>query len=348
MNPHDNVDRALRRFELSFDTQVVIHMAPGGQTFFPTNQPITAGELLASYVELGLPATRKQIEQLAVSTPCPPDKQALEALIAEDATYEEAILNKRVSVLDLLERYRSCGLPFSAFLQMLSPLKPRQYSISSSPLWSADHCTLTLAVVDAPALSGQGKYYGVASTYMAQARPGTKVAMTVRPSNVAFHPPESLATPIIMVCAGTGIAPFRGFIQDRALRAIQAEGQVIGAALLFFGCSHPDVDFLYQGELADWEQQGVVSVRPAFSAQSPGDIKYVQDRLWQDRADVVELMKQGAVFYVCGDGRRMAPAVYETCIRIYRQATNATPEEAEQWMTEMERTHGRYVADVFA
>ncbi|MFL5804869.1 MAG: bifunctional cytochrome P450/NADPH--P450 reductase [Roseiflexaceae bacterium] len=348
MNPHDNVDRALRRFGLSYDAQVVIHMAPGGQTFFPTNQPINAGELLASYVELGLPATRKQIEQLAVSTPCPPEKQALEALIAEDATYEETILNKRVSVLDLLERYLSCGLPFSAFLQMLSPLKPRQYSISSSPLWSADHCTLTLAVVDAPALSGQGKYYGVASTYMAQARPGTKVAMMVRPSNVAFHPPEPLATPIIMVCAGTGIAPFRGFIQDRALRAIQAEGQMIGSALLFFGCSHPDVDFLYQDELADWERQGVVSVRPAFSAQPPGDIKYVQDRLWQDRADVVELMKQGAVFYVCGDGRRMAPAVYETCIRIYQQATNATPEEAEQWMTEMERTHGRYVADVFA
>jgi len=189
LNPHDNADRALRRFGLSYDAQVIIHIQPGGQTFFPTNQPLTAGELLASYVELGLPATRSQIEQLVISTPCPPEKQALEGLLADDATYEREILNKRVSVLDLLERYQSCGLPFAAFLQMLTPLKPRQYSISSSPLWSPDHCTLTLAVVDAPALSGQGHYYGVASTYMAQARPGTKVAMTVRPSNVAFHPP---------------------------------------------------------------------------------------------------------------------------------------------------------------
>jgi cytochrome P450 / NADPH-cytochrome P450 reductase len=87
---------------------------------------VTAGELLASYVELGLPATRKQIEQLAVSSPCPPEKQALEDLITDDAAYTESILNKRVSVLDLLEQYQSCSLSFASFLQMLSPLKPRQ------------------------------------------------------------------------------------------------------------------------------------------------------------------------------------------------------------------------------
>ncbi|MCX6048572.1 MAG: flavodoxin domain-containing protein, partial [Chloroflexi bacterium] len=348
INPADNVDRALRRFGLAYDAQVVIHMAPGGQTFFPIDQPITAGELLASYVELSLPATRKHVEQLAILTPCPPEKKALEALMADDTVYTEAILNKRVSVLDLLERCPSCGLPFAAFLQMLSPLKPRQYSISSSPLWSASHCTLTLAVLDAPALSGQGKYYGVASTYLAHARPGTKVAMTIRPSNVAFHPPASLATPIILVCAGTGIAPFRGFIQDRALRASQANGQSLGRALLFFGCDHPDVDFLYQEELAKWEQQGIVSVRTAFSAAPVGEVKFVQDRLWQDRAEIVELLKQGATFFVCGDGRRMAPAVHEMCIRIYQEATNCAADEAEQWMNEMERTHARYVADVFA
>jgi cytochrome P450/NADPH-cytochrome P450 reductase len=348
LSPPDNVDRALRRFGLSYDAQIVIHSGAGVQTFFPTNQPVTAGEVLASYVELGLPATRKQIEQLAVSSPYPPEKKALEALIADDETYTESVLNKRVSMLDLLEQYSSCSLSFASFLQMLSPLKPRQYSISSSPLWSAEHCTLTVAVLNAPALSGHGTYHGVASTYLAQARPGTKVAVTVRPSQAAFHPPESLETPIIMVCAGTGLAPFRGFLQDRAIRAGQVPGTKPAPALLFFGCRHPDVDFLYKDELTAWEQQGLVSVRSAFTLAPEIGGKFVQDRLWRDRADVVELVKQGAIMYVCGDGRQMAPAIHDTCVRIYQEATGSTPDEAEQWMTDMERNYGRYVTDVFA
>jgi cytochrome P450/NADPH-cytochrome P450 reductase len=348
VNPPERVDRALRRFGLSYDAQIIIHTGPGVQTFFPTDQPVTAGELLASYVELGLPATRRQIEQLAVSSPCPPERRALETLAADGAAYERDILDRRVSVLDLLERYPSCGLPFASFLHMLTPLKPRQYSISSSPLWSPDHCTLTVAVLQAPALSGQGAHQGVASTYLAQARPGSKVAVSVRPSQAAFHPPESLETPIVMVCAGSGIAPFRGFLQDRALRASQAGGAGPAPALLFFGCAHPDVDFLYRDELLAWEQAGVVSVRPAFSQAPEVGGKFVQDRLWSDRADVVELVRRGAVLYVCGDGRRMAPAVHETCVRIYQEATGCAPEAAEQWMDDMERKHGRYVADVFA
>jgi cytochrome P450/NADPH-cytochrome P450 reductase len=231
---------------------------------------------------------------------------------------------------------------------MLPPLKPRQYSISSSPLWSADHCTLTLAVLEEPALSGQGTYRGVASTYLAGSRPGARVAVTVRPSQAPFHPPESLATPIVMVCAGTGIAPFRGFLQDRAMRAAAPGAPTPAPALLFFGCGHPDVDFLYRDELAAWEAAGLVGVRPAFSRAPEVGGRYVQDRLWRDRAEVVALVRAGATFFVCGDGQRMAPAIHQACVRIYQEATGATVEAAERWMEEMERTHGRYVADVFA
>ena len=349
VNPPENVDRALRRFGLTYDAQLQIHAAAGVETFFPTDQSVTAGELLASYVELAQPATRKQIQELASSSPCPPERRALEALIADDAAYASQVLEKQVSVLDLLEHYQSCSLSFAAFLQMLPALKPRQYSISSSPLWSTDHCTLTVAIVDAPAASGQGRFHGVASTYLAQSRPGTRVAVTVRPSQAAFHPPESLQKPIIMVCAGTGLAPFRGFLQDRALRAGAAtDGVQPAPALLFFGCDHPDVDFLYRDELAEWEKQGLVSVRPAFTRAPEIGGKYVQDRLWRDRADVVDLVKRGATLYVCGDGRHMAPAVHDTCVRIYQEATGASSEAGEHWMTSMEREHGRYVADVFA
>ncbi len=346
LNPAATVDRALTRFDLAYDAQIAIRISEGGRTFLPTDVPVTAGEVLSSYVELSRPATRKQIEQLADATICASDKQALRALATDIAAYTEQILTPRITVLDLLERYPACRPAFGTFLQMLSPLTPRQYSISSSPRWSADHVTLTVAVLSIPALSGHGTYEGTASTYLAHVRPGTKIAVTVRPSNIAFHPPQSLSTPIVMVCAGTGLAPFRGFLQDRALAA-QEQAVTPAPALLFFGCDHPDVDYLYRDELAAWSEQGIVSVRPAFSAAPTGGATFVQDRLWADRAEVIALVRQDAVFFVCGDGRRMAPAVHDTCTRIFIEATGATPERADAWMTEMEREHGRYVADVF-
>jgi cytochrome P450/NADPH-cytochrome P450 reductase len=76
-------------------------------------------------------------------------------------------------------------------------------------------------------------------------------------------------------------------------------------------------------------------------------VRYVQDRLWADRDDVVDLIRAGATFFVCGDGLRLAPAVHDTCARIYSEATGASAEQADAWMTAMEREHARYVADVF-
>jgi len=295
----------------------VIRIGQGGQTFLSTGTPVTAGELLASYVELSQPATRKQIEQLAAATSCPPDKQGLQALAANPPAYAEQVLDRRVTPLDLLESYPACQLPFSSFLQLLAPLTPRQYSISSSPRWSPDHATVTVAVLQSPALSGRGTCEGAASTYLAHARPGSKIAVSVRPSNVGFRPPQSLAIPLVMACAGSGIAPFRGFLQDRAQQA-QEQDTAPAPALLFFGCDHPDVDYLYREELTAWAEQGIVDVRPAYSAAPQDALTFVQDRLWADRADVIDLVRQGAVFYVCGDGRLMAPAVYDTCTRIYR------------------------------
>lgn len=345
LNPASVVDRALARFDLAYDAQAVLSMGSGGQTFLPTDQPVTVGELLASYVELSQPASRRQIEQLAGAA-ASADKAALQGLIADDAAYQAEILGKRISVLDLLERYPALEVPLASFLQMLAPLVPRQYSISSSPLWSEDHVTLTVAVLNAPAWSGNGSYEGVASTYLAHTRPGTKVAATVRPSGSGFRPPDSLATPMVMVCAGTGVAPFRGFLQERALRA-QEEGIMPAGSLLFFGCDHPDVDYLYRDEFAQWEQLALVSLRPAFSEMN-GNSQFVQDRLWADRADVVDRIRSGAIFYVCGDGRRMAPAVHDTCARIYQEASGATAEEADVWLTEVQRERTRYVTDVFA
>lgn len=344
-NPIGVVMRALKRFNLAADSQIVIRKAEGSMTSLPLDYPVTASEVLFHYVELGQPATRAQVGQLAAATRCPPELAELTAL-SEDAAYQRDVLEKRLSVLDLLERYQSCELDLAAFLEMLPPARARQYSISSSPLWNAERCTLTVAIVDAPALSGQGRYQGMASSYLAACQPGTRVAVAVRASNDHFHPPESPEKPMIMVCAGTGFAPFHGFLQERAIQA--HNGRSVGPALLFFGCDHPDVDYLYRDELAAWEKAGVVSVRPAFFKAPQGDVSFVQHRLWQDRADVSELFRQGATVYVCGDGKHMAPAVRDTFVRIYQEAVGCTREQADAWADKVEHETGRYVSDVFA
>ncbi|WP_156842196.1 bifunctional cytochrome P450/NADPH--P450 reductase [Novosphingobium aquimarinum] len=344
-NPDAQIDRVLRRFGLPADAQLMLERAGANQAgALPLGRPVAAVDLLANYVELGQPATRAQVTALAAATRCPPEKAPLERLAGDE--YEAEVLGRRVSVIDLLDRFQSCDLSLAVYLSMLPPLRARQYSISSSPLWREDHLTLTVAVLDQPAQSGIGRFQGVASTYLAELEAGARLSVVVRPSHVAFHPPEDPQTPIILVCAGTGIAPFRGFIQERAIQ--KAAGQSVGPALLFFGIDHPEVDFLYRDELAQWQKQGVVEVLTAFSAAPEGDIAYVQHRLWQERTRVAELFLQGATVFVCGDGRHMAPAVRETFLRIYRDVTGASEDAAAAWADQMERDHARYVSDVFA
>lgn len=342
-NPDTLVDRVLRRFGLAADTLAVLERAGGGNGL-PLGHPVSCGELLANYVELAQPATKAQVMKLAALTRCPPEKAELEKL-AGDA-YEAGVLGRRLSVIDLLDRFQSCPIDFAGYLDMLPPMKARQYSISSSPLWKADHVTLTVAVVDAPAMSGLGQHKGVASSYLASLEPGDRVAIAVRPSNARFHPPADPGTPMVMICAGSGIAPFRGFLQDRAAR--KAGGQEMGPALLFFGTNDPDVDYLYEEELAAWERDGVVKVLPAFSGKPDGEIRFVQHRVWAERERIADLFRKGGTVFVCGDGKHMAPAVRETLVRAFVEATGSAADEAEQWADTIERDHGRYVADVFA
>lgn len=342
-NPDELVHRALRRFGLAADTMVVLDRAAAA-TGLPVGHPISCEELLSNYVELAQPATRSQVALLAASTRCPPERAELETLAGEQ--YDKHVFQKRCSVLDLLDRFHACELRFGQYLYMLPPMRARQYSISSSPLWRPDHVTLTVAVVDAPALSGNGRYRGVASSYLGRLQPGDRVSIAVRPSNARFHPPADPATPVIMICAGSGIAPFRGFLQDRAAQKIG--GQAVGDALLFFGTNHAEVDFLYHDELVAWEREGIVTVLPAFTDQPDGDITFVQHRVWAERTRVAEFFRRGATVFVCGDGRAMAPAVRATLINIYRETTGAAEDAAQSWADLIEREHGRYVADVFA
>jgi len=344
VNPPERVAKALRLFGLSGGRAVVLHAPHQEAAGLPTGRPVRCDEILSSYVELGQPATRQQVARLVQVATESADVEALIALSDQD--YESEVLGKRQAIVDLLHAHPSVQLEFAEFLSMLPPMRARQYSISSSPLWREDHVTLTVSVLDEPSLAGTDRHRGVASSYLAALLPGEEALIAVRPSQARFRPPADPATPMILICAGSGIAPFRGFLQERA--EILASGQPVGRSLLYFGTNDPDVDYLYRVELEGWEQQGIVSLRPVFTLKPENGQRFVQDRLWAERSEVKQAFRDGAIVFVCGDGLRMAPAVRQTLIDIYREETGDTEGAAEAWADAMERDHGRYVADVFA
>ena len=179
------MSRVLKRFNLSSDTHVKIVSTT--DTFFPTNSPTSAFDILSGYVELTQPISKKQIETLSDLCQNENDQITLRNLLGD--SYEKEILDKRISILDILELYPSCELSFVQYLRMLPALRIRQYSISSSPLWNAQVVTLTFDVIDAPSLSGIGRYYGVASNYLSTLKRLDKISCCIRTSNVRFHPP---------------------------------------------------------------------------------------------------------------------------------------------------------------
>ncbi|KAF2638095.1 NADPH-cytochrome P450 reductase-like protein [Massarina eburnea CBS 473.64] len=347
LNPKENVARAMRYFGLAWDS--VLTMKSAGPTTLPVDTPCPASDILGAYVELAQPATKRDITALIEATPDTAAKTELTRLVEDAFTAE--ITEKRVSILDLLERFPSVQLPLGPFLKMLPPMRVRQYSISSSPLWNPSNVTLTYAVVDQPAFSGQGRFVGVASSYLSSLAPGDKLHVSVRSSHQAFHlPKDAQNVPVIMIAAGTGMAPFRGFLQERAAQI--GAGRSLAPALLFYGCRNPEEDFLYAPLLQRWAELGAVDIRPAFSRLSEASegCKYVQDRLWRDREDVVELWDKGARLFVCG-GREMGKGVEEACLKIAGEARRArggegNEEKVREWWEGLRNE--RFATDVFA
>ncbi|CAN5125715.1 cytochrome P450 [soil metagenome] len=343
------VDAVARRFGFLPTDQVRLQVATGRRAQLPVDNAVSVGRLLGEFVELQQVATRKQIQIMSEHTRCPMTKPKLVALIGDDTAstelYRSEILTKRKSVYNLMEEYPACELPFHTYLEMLSLLAPRYYSISSSPaVAGASKCSVTVGVVEAAAISGRGIYKGVCSNYLSSRRPGDVVYAVIRETKAGFRLPEKASTPIIMVGPGTGLAPFRGFLQERA--AMKAKGQSLGPSMLFFGCRHPEQDFLYANELKGFADQGITELHVAFSrADTPKS--YVQDLIAAQKDKVWKLIEAGAVIYVCGDGGKMEPDVKRVLTTIYRERTGADETAAAQWIDAM-GTQNRYVLDVWA
>ena len=259
--PRNSIDllrRVMTRFGLDAGQYVTIIPRSGTHTHLPIDEPAPLLGVLGSCVELQDVASRADIATLARHTDDPGQKAALESLAGDDEEsqqrYRDEVFTPNRSVLDLLEAFPACAVPFEEFLDMLPPLRPRYYSISSSPLVDPEVCSITTGVLRGPARAGTGTFTGICSGHLAARPVNSTVFVFVRQPSIAFRPPENPHIPMIMIGAGTGVAPFRGFLQERA--AQRAQGAPVAESLLFFGCRRPDSDLLYGEELAELPAAG--------------------------------------------------------------------------------------------
>ncbi|CAF1071748.1 unnamed protein product [Rotaria sordida] len=310
-NPIEIVYRVLKQFNLSSDTRIKI--VSSTDTFFSTNYPVSAFDILRGYVELAQPISKRQIVTRAGL--CKNEKEQISLINLDGDAYEKEILEKRISIFDILELYPSCELPFPQYLRILPSLP----------------------------LSGLGRYYGIASNYLGNLKEGDRISCSVRTSNVRFHPPEDTKIPIVMTAAGTGIAPFRGFIQERVAQFVC--GREIGRTILYYGCRSDD-DFLYSDELNKWLKLGAVEVKSVFSRQNNNGKKYVQDLLWEDRNEIANLYCNSARFYTCGSANKLGVSVKACFIKIIAEMQQCNEEEAKKILEKL--SIDRFSVDFFA
>lgn len=241
-------------------------------------------------------------------------------------------------VFDALVKFRSARPPVTQFVPTLSRLQPRLYSIASSLAAHPGEVHLTVGVVRYD-LNGR-RYQGLGSGFFADhLREGRPVPAFIQPSH-GFRLPADPATPIIMVGPGTGIAPFRAFLQERAVT------KATGKNWLFFGAQHAATDFLYADELRQYLEDGVLTrLSLAFSRDQAEKI-YVQHRMAESAADLWTWLNDGAYFYVCGDAKRMASDVDHALVQIAATEGGMPTDEAKAWVKKL-AADGRYLRDVY-
>lgn len=241
-------------------------------------------------------------------------------------------------IVDLLLAYPGHGLGAADFVGMLGKLTPRLYSIASSPNAHPDQVHLTVARVSYESHGRARK--GATSTFLSdRVGEGGEVAVFTQPAK-HFKLPENPDTPIIMVGPGTGIAPFRAFLEERRVSA------VAGGNWLFFGNPHRKTDFFYEDELTEMAADGFLTrLDTAWSRDQDGKI-YVQHRLLENAAELWRWLDAGAHFYVCGDAKRMAKDVDATLHSIIELQGGMDEEAAAEFVAAMKKDH-RYQRDVY-
>jgi sulfite reductase (NADPH) flavoprotein alpha-component len=284
------------------------------------------------------------IEQLEITQTAPAfisfwagisNNDALKTIADDKTSARDFAANHQI--IDVVKLYPGT-VEAQAFVDALRKITPRLYSIASSQLEVEEEVHLTVGLVNYNI--DEHERFGGASSYLTQRlEEGGNVKVFVE-HNDNFRLPQNSETPIIMIGPGTGVAPFRAFMQEREAN------EATGDNWMFFGDQTFTQDFLYQVEWQNYLKSGLVTkLDVAFSRDQKQKI-YVQDRIKENSADVYEWLQRGAHLYICGDANRMAKDVHETLVEVVATQGNKTIEQAEEYLKEL-RINKRYQKDVY-
>ncbi|XP_027696785.1 nitric oxide synthase, endothelial isoform X2 [Vombatus ursinus] len=350
---------------------ILVRLATGGQEglqyqpgdhigICPPNRPGLVEALLSRVEDPPLPSEPIAVEQLEKGSPGPQllrllstlaeepsEQQELEALSQDARRYEEWKWFRCPTLLEVLEQFPSVALPAPLLLTQLPLLQPRYYSVSSAPSAHPGEIHLTVAVLAYRTQDGLGPlHYGVCSSWLSQLKAGDVVPCFIRGAP-SFRLPSDPNVPCILVGPGTGIAPFRGFWQER-LHDIENKGMHPAPMTLVFGCRCSQLDHLYREEVQDAQYRGVFGrVLTAFSREPDSPKTYVQDILRTELASEVHrvLCLEGGHMFVCGDVT-MATSVLQTVQRILATEGGMELSEAGDVIGVL-RDQQRYHEDIF-
>jgi NADPH-ferrihemoprotein reductase len=359
-NSPDVVTAAAKALDLPLDMCFTLRTPTTGSSASLPSPPGAAGtaltlrHALAHYADLLSSPDKGALSALAAFATNTEEAAKLNQLASIEGrdTYHSYIVNAKRSLLEIMQEFPSARPTLGAFFGSIAPrLQPRYYSISSSPVAHPRSVHITAAVVKDTMPTGR-VHHGVATSWLAAATPGTKVPVFLRHS--AFKLPKDQSTPVVMVGPGTGLAPFRGFIQERAAAVAGAgaakikKNAKLGPGVLFFGCRREDQDYIYKEELETAVASGALSeLNIAFSRQSA--VKdYVQHHLKRQGKAVWELLgpKGKGYLYVCGDAKNMAKDVHAALIEIATEAAGGNAAKGEAAVKVL-LDSGRYQKDVW-
>ncbi|KAK2773050.1 NADPH-cytochrome P450 reductase [Onygenales sp. PD_12] len=367
------VDRFAKVFDVADKANMVIKVKPLDITAkvpFPT--PTTYDAAIRYHMEICGPASRQFVASLAAFAPNEASRTELKRLGSDKDYFQEKIASQYLNIAQALQNITSepfSAVPFSLLIEGIPKIQPRYYSISSSNLVQKHKISITAIVESIRVPGATQNLKGVTTNYLLALKQkqhgdpnpdshgltyaingprnkydGIHVPVHVRHSN--FKLPSDPSKPIIMVGPGTGVAPFRGFIQERAAQA--AKGEKVGPTVLFYGCRKREEDFLYKDEWESFASQlgDSLQVITAFSRETSQKV-YVQHKIRENAKLINDLLLQKANFYVCGDAANMAREVNLALGQIMAEQRGLAPEKGEELVKHM-RNNGSYQEDVWS
>ena len=348
--PKEIVDRVLSMFYEFHDESTIVRWSPqfdqSRKTRFhlPMSTPMTLENIFSNLLDLKAVPTKQFLVNLATIVKNPEHADELKSIASDLKGYKQWITdNTPISNVDVIERYPPNGNEIRRLIEFLPVIKPRPYSICSSPKLDSSIVAVCVGVVEDNYENGKS-YHGVSSSYLKSLLNDYKNSAChcyIECADEAFDVPKDDSKSIILISAGTGFAPMRSFLQERQAR--NASGKIFN----FFGCRSEDTDWLYSDELQKYQESGLLTAMfVGFSRSKNIPRAYVQNKI-AEQADLVwNALEDGAYIYVCGSGSRVGVGARDSLLKIIQDKSGKSMEYAEKYITNLSNT-GRYEQDVW-